>query len=143
MANDDGGLADVLAAFDRVIAASREAAMTSLIGGANEVAALQRHLAPKDTGALADSINVTLPGQSTPAFSQPGGSRVAGPNEVIVTVGDHVVRYPHMVEFGTSKMEAEPFFWPPYRYLAPKIKRRVATRYKRAVRKAWSKWGGQ
>ncbi|MGB3536867.1 MAG: HK97-gp10 family putative phage morphogenesis protein [Mesorhizobium sp.] len=143
MANDDGGLADVLAAFDRVIAASREAAMTSLIGGANEVAALQRHLAPKDTGALADSIHVSMPGEATPAFSQPGGSRVAGPNEVIVTVGDHVVRYPHMVEFGTSKMEAEPFFWPPYRYLAPKIKRRVATRYKRAVRKAWSKWGGQ
>lgn len=141
MANDDGGLADVLAAFDRVIEASRESTMTSLIDGANEVAAMQKLIAPKDTGALADSINVTLPGQSTPPFSQPGGMRVAGPNEVIVTAGDDEARYPHIIEFGSVKMEAEPFFWPPYRYLAPKIKRRVAARYKRAVRKAWQKWG--
>lgn len=99
--------------------------------GAHEIAAMQKQLAPEDTGALAASIVVTQPGGTTPPYSQPGGERQAGPFEAIVTAGNSEVRYPHLVEFGTQKASAQPFFWPSFRLL----RKRVTNRIKRAVGK--------
>lgn len=86
----------------------------------------------RDTGALIDSIVMTPGGQSTPPYSQPGGSRVVPENAVAITAGNSETRYPHLVEYGTSKAHAQPFFWPAYRLL----KRRIANRTKRAISKA-------
>lgn len=133
------GLKETLAAMDRVKQAAKEAAMERLIKGAEEVAELQRQLAPKDEGDLADSIAVTLPGQSTPPHSQPGGSRVAGENEVLVTAGNSGVRYPHHVEHGTVKMEARPFFFTGYRLLADKVKRQTAAAFGRTAKREWNR----
>ncbi len=133
------GLKETLAAMERVKQAAKEAAMKRLIKGAEDVAAAQKQLAPKDTGALAESIAVTLPGQSTPPYSQPGGQRVARDNEVIVTAGNEEVRYPHFPEHGTSKMEAEPYFFPPYRAMRTKIRRAVASDFGRTARKEWGR----
>ncbi len=133
------GLKETLAAMERVKQAAKEAAMKRLIKGAEEVAAAQKQLAPEDTGALADSIAVTMPGQSTPPYSQPGGQRVARDNEVIVTAGNSEVRYPHFLEHGTSKMEAEPYFFPPYRAMRTKIRRAVASDFGRTARKEWGR----
>ena len=54
----------------------RAAINPSLEKSANEFAAMARYLAEpsKKTGALIDSIAITGPGETTPAFSQPGGS---------------------------------------------------------------------
>ena len=133
------GLKKTLAAMERVKQAAKEAAMQRLIKGAGDVAAAQRQLAPEDTGALADSITVTLPGQSTPPYSQPGGNRVASENQVIVTAGNAEVRYAHLVEHGTSKTEAQPFFFPAYRLYRDRVKRSVASAFGRAARKEWSR----
>jgi len=112
--------------------AVRQAVQPSLIQSGEELAQRMRHLAPEDTGALKDSIEVTPPGQSTPAYSQPGGSTVAHDNQVLVTAGNSDVRYPHLVEYGTADAPAQPFFWPAFRL----TKKRIANRVKRAVRKA-------
>jgi HK97 gp10 family phage protein len=106
-----------------------------------ELAGTMRQLAEpsRDTGALIESITVTAPGQSTPAYSQPGGSRVAGELEVLVTAGDQDVRYAHLVEFGTSKSEAQPFFWPAFRLLQKRIKNRTRRAIGKAVRDGWNK----
>ena len=112
--------------------AVRQAVQPTLIQSGEELAQRMRHLAPEDTGALKDSIEVTPPGQSTPAYSQPGGSTVARDNEVLVTAGNSDVRYPHLVEYGTADAPAQPFFWPAYRL----AKKRIANRVKRAIRKA-------
>jgi Bacteriophage HK97-gp10, putative tail-component len=133
------GLKETLAAMERVKRAGIEAAMKRLIQGAEDVAAMQKQLVPVDEGDLRDSITVTLPGQSTPAHSQPGGSRVAGENEVIVTAGSSDVRYPHLVEHGWSEAKAQPYFFPPYRALAPKVKRSTASAFGRAARKEWNR----
>jgi HK97 gp10 family phage protein len=98
----------------------------------DELVQTMRQLAPEDTGALKVSIVATLPGQSTPAYSQPGGSTVAGENQVLVTAGNTDVRYPHLQEYGTEHAPAQPFFWPAYRLK----KKRLAGRIKRAVGKA-------
>lgn len=138
MANDNG-LASTLSAIDRAKRAPREKIVPALKKSGEELAAAQRVLVPKDTGALAESIAVTMPGESTPPYSQPGGSRVAGGTEVIVTAGNSDVRYAHLVEFGTSHSEADPFFWPAFRLLRKRLQNRVNRAAKKAVKEGWGK----
>jgi HK97 gp10 family phage protein len=104
---------------------------------ARDLTVTMRVLAPRDTGALEDSIEVTYPGQSTPPYSQPGGSRVAGETEVLITAGNEDVRYPHLVEYGTSEAEAQPFFWPAWRLTRKKIRDRNARKFRKALKDAW------
>lgn len=104
-----------------ILAALRPA----LVRSAEEVAANMRALAPKDSGDLAASITVTAPGETTPAYAAEGGKRTAGPNQALVTVGDEHVRYAHMLEFGTVKMEAQEFLRPAWRIARPRILNRV------------------
>lgn len=141
MANKSGnGLAETMAAFDRIARAPREAVLPALIKSGNELAAAQKVLAEtsRDTGALIDSIEVTAPGQHTPPFSPPGGSRVAGETEVLVTVGNEDVRYAHLVEYGTANAEAQPFFWPALRLLRKRLQNRINRAAKKAVKDAWN-----
>jgi HK97 gp10 family phage protein len=133
------GLKETLAAMERVKRVAKEAAMQRLIKGAQEVADAARQLAPEDEGDLKASIVVTEPGQTTPPHSQPGGSRAAGENEVLVTAGNSDVRYPHHVEHGTVKMEAQPYFFPAYRLLRDKVRRSTAAAFGRAARKEWNR----
>lgn len=139
MARDtDNGLASTLEAFERARKAAREAVMPALIKSANEIADGQRAMVPVDSGELKESITVTPPGQSTPPYSQPGGSRVASEAEVIVTAGNEAVRYPHLVEFGTAHSEAHPYFWPVYWLLQKRIQARTNRTVKKAIREAWT-----
>lgn len=137
MAGNDG-LDDLMKAFDRAKAVPRQQIVKALLASGNELADAQKHLAPKDTHALANSIAVTGPGQSTPPYSQPGGSRVAGETEVIVTAGDAETRYVHLVEYGTSRTEAQPFFWPALRLLRKRLQQRIDRAGRKAVRDAWN-----
>jgi HK97 gp10 family phage protein len=142
MANkNDNGLASTLAAIDRIKRAPREAIVPALLKSGNELAQHQKALAEtsRDTGALIDSIAVTAPGHSTPAYSQPGGSRVASDTEVIVSVGNTDVRYAHLVEYGTSDTDAQPFFWPAFRLLRTRLQNRINRAAKKAVKDAWNK----
>ena len=141
MANkSDNGLTETMAAFDRITRAPREAVLPALIKSGEELAAAQKALAEtsRDTGALIDSIEVTAPGQHTPPFSQPGGSRVAGETEVLVTVGNEDVRYAHLVEYGTANAEAQPFFWPALRLLRKRLQNRINRAAKKAVKDSWN-----
>jgi HK97 gp10 family phage protein len=138
--NQSNGLDRTLAAMDRVKRAPREMITKALLTTANEVASAQRHLAEssRDTGALIDSITVTPPGHSTPPYSQPGGSRVAGELEVIITAGNSDVRYAHLVEYGTAKSEAKPFFWLALRLLRKRAENRINRAARKAVKDAWN-----
>lgn len=118
--------------LDAIPKAVKKAVEPALRQSGEELVSAIRHLAPVDTGDLRDSIVYTMPGNSTPAYSQPGGSTVAGENQVLVTVGDHEVRYPHLVEYGTADAPAQPYFWPAFRLK----KKKLANRIKRAIRKA-------
>lgn len=135
----DNGLKKLRARLDAVKLAGREAAMQALIKGAHQIADRQRQLAPEDEGDLKDSITVTEPGQTTPPHSQPGGNRVVGEDEVVVTAGNSDVRYPHHVEHGTVKMEAQPYFGVGYRMERDRVKRNAAAAFRRAAKKEWGK----
>ncbi len=117
----------------------RKAVEPALIKSGEELKERMQHLAPEDSGALRDSIVVTAPGQSTPPYSQPGGSRVAAENQVLVTAGNTDVRYPHLQEYGTVHSPAQPFFWPAYRLTKKRIQNRVKRAISKAVKDGWNK----
>lgn len=117
--------------------AVKKAVQPALLKSGTELASAMRTLAPEDTGALKKSIAVTSPGHATPPHSQPGGSRIAGENEVLVTAGNNGVRYAHLVEHGTAKAKAHPFFWPAFRLLRKRIQNRTKRAIGKAVRENW------
>lgn len=104
-----------------------EALRPALMLSGNEVATAAKTFAEasRDTGALIDSIAVTGPGETTPAYAEGGGKRTAGPNQVLVTVGNEDMRHGHFIEFGTVKQEPQPFLRPSFRTVKPRIERRV------------------
>lgn len=138
MAND-GGLKRFQERMRAIPKAVREGVKPALMKSAEEMAASMRLLAPEDEGDLKESIAVTGPGEKTPPYSQPGGSRVVPENAAAITAGNSDVRYPHLVEYGTSQTPAQGFFWPGYRT----NKKRAGNRIKRAMSKAVKdNWGG-
>lgn len=114
----------------------------AVLKGAREVADAQRLLVPVDTGDLRDSIHVTPAGQTSPAYSQPGGAEVVGPLSARVTAGNSDVRYAHLVEYGTGPRDghpgtpAQPFFWPGYRLSRQRVTSRIKREISKAIRRA-------
>lgn len=144
------GLRQLNRKLKAIPASARAKARDAVVLGAGEVAAMQKSLAPVDDGDLRDSIHVTLPGQTTPPYSQPGGQRTAGPEQAIITAGNTKVRYAHIVEFGSAPHEqggmfkgtqhpgtaAQPFFWPAYRALRKRVRGRITRSINKAIRDA-------
>lgn len=141
--SSDGGIGRLQRRLAAIPGVVRKAVKPALMKQGNAMAATMRQLAPDDpaTGEpdLKTSIEVTGPGEQTPAYSQPGGSMTVPENAVAITVGNTDVRYPHLVEYGTLETPAQPFFWPTVRFHRKKteasIKRAVGT----AVRKNWGR----
>ena len=147
------GLDKFNARMKRIPVAARKAAIASVIEGAEEVAGLQKRLAPVDQGDLRDSIHVTPPGQSTPPYSQPSGQRVAKPTEAIITAGNTKVRTAHLVEFGTAPhinggwaagtqnpgTKPSPFFFPAWRALRRRVRSRVSRNITKAIKSEFKK----
>ena len=96
----------------------RDAVKPQLASSSAELAAEMQRLAPKDSGALAASIKV-VPGKTEGTFA--------------VEAGGPTAPYALMVEFGTSKAHAQPFFVPAYRALRQKIINDAQRAAKRAV----------
>lgn len=142
MAND-GGIGRLQKRLAAIPANVRAAALPSVLKQAEAMAGTMRTLAPDDPATsapdLKSSIRVTPAGQQTPAYSQPGGSMVVPENAVAITVGGEDVRYPHLLEYGTTKMQAQAFFWPAVRLHQARAKKAIKSAIGRAVRKNWGK----
>jgi len=135
--------------------AAKDAGRAAVVQGANEIAGLQQNLVPYDDGDLHDSIHVTLPGQTTPPYSQPGGQTTARDEQAIVTAGNTKVRYAHLVEFGAKAhvaggmfegalipaTTAQPFFWPAYRALRTRVRGRITRNINKAIKTAATSGG--
>jgi HK97 gp10 family phage protein len=130
----NSGLASLNRRLKAIPAAVKEAVQPALGKAGEDLAADMRRLAEasRDSGELIESITVTPAGQRTPPYSQPGGEQVVPENAVMVTAGNTKVRYAHLVEYGTTAAEAQPFFWPAVRL----NRKKVTGRIKRAVSKA-------
>lgn len=133
---DDGGISSFQRRMRAIPKAARAATQVVLVKQADAMADTMRGLAPVDEGDLRTSIAVTEPGQATPPYSQPGGATVIPENMAAVTVGNTNVRYPHLVEYGTTKAAAQPFFWPAFRLHRAKALRAIKRGIGKAIREA-------
>lgn len=124
-------------AFADMPDAVREETRKAVVKSAEELARHQRALAPVDQGDLKESIVATGPGETTPPYSQPGGGRVVPEYAAVVTAGNSDVRYPHLVEYGTVKAPAQPYFWPAYRSLRKRLTSRITRAGRKGIRKEW------
>jgi HK97 gp10 family phage protein len=106
------GLASFQKRMVAIPLAARKSVGPALLRAADIVADTMRSLAPVDEGDLRASIAITGPGEATPPYSQPGGSAIVPELNAAITVGNSDVRYPHLLEYGTSDTAAQPFFWP-------------------------------
>jgi HK97 gp10 family phage protein len=141
--SDDGGITRLRNRLRAIPSKVKGAVQPALLKQANAMADTMRTLAPDDpaTGEpdLVTSIEVTPAGQSTPPYSQPGGKRLVPENAVAITVGNDMVRYPHLVEYGSKKAPAQPFFWPAFRLHQKKATAAIKRAVGKAVRENWGK----
>lgn len=127
---------------------------------ANESAAdmvmVAKNFVAVDTGGLRDSIAATKGGDTTPPYSQPGGSMTVPNGAAMVTAGDTENRVAHLVEYGTAPHKnggifagtehpgtaPQPFFWPAYRIVRPRHQRRANKALRDAIKKVGSTGDG-
>lgn len=144
---DDGGISRLQKRLAAIPKQVKAAALPAVMKQAEAMATTMRQFAEphRDSGDLIDSIEVTPAGQSTPPYSQPGGSLVVPENTAAVTVGNEDVRYPHLLEYGHhngfegSLVPPHPFFWPAVRLHNKKAKQAIKRAVGTAVRKNWGK----
>lgn len=136
MAKYDAGLRKLNERFKKLPGIARERLMAATKEAADEMANEMRRIAPEDTGKLKESIAVTGPGETTPAHSQPGGSTTVPDGMYYITAGNNGVRYAHLVEWGTEKTEAQPFFFPVIRSMRKKVKSKLRREARKAVKES-------
>jgi len=139
------GLGRLLARMELIPQRAIEAARKSLEASADDVVAMMRRLAPKDSGALARSINWTwgdAPAGALVLGSVKGGrgaGRAFATMTITIYAGGNGIGadafYARFQEFGTRKMAANPFFFPAYRAR----RKAISAKLTRDVRKAIAK----
>lgn len=138
MAND-GGIGRLNRRLAAIPGQVREAAQKAVVRQANTMAKAMKAKVPIDTGKLRDSIVVTHPDARTPPYSQPGGSVIVPEMTAAITAGNKDVRYAHLVEYGTAKAHAQPYFWPSVRERNKPAQKAIKSAISRAVKKNWGK----
>lgn len=110
---------------------------------ATELVAMMKRLAPKESGALANSIGWTW--GNAPKGSVTLGSVAASEGSSLrITVyagaagkkADGGTFYARFQEFGTKNMPANPFFFPAYRSKRRKIRGALSRAVKRGIKNA-------
>jgi HK97 gp10 family phage protein len=140
VSNDDE-IARLQKRHDAIVKAVAEIPASALGAAAADLVEEMKHKAPtlhastreRQPGELRDSIVATPAGQTTP-----NGQSVS-PDSVVISAGSDQVPYGEYVEFGTSKMHAEPFFFPAIRQMALRTKLTITGAFKKAVDDAWAK----
>ncbi|WP_075214461.1 HK97-gp10 family putative phage morphogenesis protein [Mongoliimonas terrestris] len=131
-------LARLSAKLDRIPQRVREALEPALLKSADEIASAMRRVAPEDEGDLIESITVTPPGSTTPPNAM-GGAQLVPEGAVAVTAGNTAVRYAHLQEFGTERMDPNAYFFPTYRLYRIRAARRITRAMRKAIKEEFNK----
>ncbi|MFC3163061.1 HK97-gp10 family putative phage morphogenesis protein [Ciceribacter thiooxidans] len=129
---------------ERVLARVREA----MEQAAEEAVDVIRSLAPEDSGALKDSIGWTWGDAPKGSIALLTSKRTAGGMRITIYAGGGDAFYARFVEFGTSPhvnkgkfagtqnpgMAAQPFFFPGWRMVRRKAKRRMTGAIRKAIK---------
>ena len=138
MSNDDE-IARLQKRHDAIIKAMVEIPASALGAAAADLVEEMKRQAPslhaatreRQPSELRDSIVATPAGQTTP-----NGNSVAT-DSVVISAGSDAVPFASYVEFGTSKMHAEPFFYPAIRQMALRTRLTITRAFRKAIDGAW------
>lgn len=137
----------------KIQGAPRAKLREALAKSAEELTAMQKRLAPRDSGDLQESIGFTF-GKYTADNANVRGVSTAGGGDpdlsVTVHAGNAKAYYAAFIEFGTAPHKQgglfegtdhpgtspQPFFYPPYRALRKRIKGRVTRAGRKAIKDA-------
>ncbi|WP_310419833.1 HK97-gp10 family putative phage morphogenesis protein [Mycoplana sp. BE70] len=117
---------------------------------ANEAVALMKSLAPRDSGALVDSVGWTWGDAPKGAMAIASSKANAGNLRITIYAGGGDAFYARFVEFGTSAhvnkgkfagsknpgAPAQPFFYPGWRIVRKRVKGKVTRAIKKAAKEA-------
>ena len=96
----------------------------AMAASADEIVALAKSLAPRDTGALANSVGWRW--GKAPEGSVELASAGSGDFRITVYAGDSEAFYVRWVEFGRPGVEARGFLFPAYRTLLKRARSRIS-----------------
>lgn len=103
---------------------------------------MQMRSVPVDQGDLKESMRYQMGAASVRVKADKTLNKVGDPElTAYVIAGSKKAFYAQWVEFGTKTMKARPFFYPSWRALRPRIKRRIAVA-SRAAAKEVARSGG-
>ena len=131
---DDGGLARLQRRLKAIPQQVRDEMNVVLDKQAHELAATMKQLAPQEDGDLRESIQVEASPTYLARAVVAGGAKTTRP---VREGADASYDYAFAQELGTTKMPANPFFYPAVRLLNKRIKRRIKAAAARAVKKNW------
>lgn len=114
------GLDRLKAKIMRLAPETKKEMLAALNKGADEMVAMAKRLVPVDDGVLRDSIR-----------KEPGRHELA----VTVQAGGEEAFYARWQEFGTPTQPAQAFFFPSYRSLRDRARRRNRTAAGKAAKK--------
>ena len=152
------GMTGLQARFRALPVEVRRAVRAEMERIAAEIVAQMRRLAPRDTGRLAQSIGWTWGSPPDGSIAVTSIDGAVG-DKLTIYAGGEATRevyvppkvegriyqpgaggttdYAVWQEFGTVKMQANPFFWPSIRAARRSINRRLNAAAVKAARKAW------
>lgn len=131
----NNGLAALQRKLDAIPKAAKRAVEQSMEKSAQEIVDLAKRLCPTDSGALRDSIGWTW--AAAPEGSMVLASTKGAVLRITIYAGSDEAFYARWIEFGTSEMEAHPFFFPAYRMLQKRAKGRTNRAITKAVKDVW------
>lgn len=141
------GLAKLQRKLDRLPEAAKAHIRTKMGESADEIVAMMKSLAPvlkepdkrRRAGALRDSIGWTWGKKPKYAISLGSiKSTLAGDLTITIYAGNNEVRYAHLLEWGTVKMPAQPFFYVSWRANRKSARRNVRKAVRDAARQVAS-----
>ncbi|MEM7729848.1 MAG: HK97-gp10 family putative phage morphogenesis protein [Pseudomonadota bacterium] len=120
--------------LQRMKTLARDGVRKALATSADEMVGMMKRLAPVDSGTLRDSIGWTW--GDAPEGSFAIASATSGEFTITIYAGSKEAWYAFLVEYGTVKTPAQPFFLASYRANRKRASRRVARAVGKAAREA-------
>lgn len=138
------GLAKFEARWKRIPKKAVENVRLAMEKSATEIVEEMRARAPRDSGALADSIGWTWGEAPAGSFTigTVGGREFSSLRITIFAgtrnkgLGDQDAFYARFQEFGTINMFANPFFFPVWRARRKRVRQRVSRAISKAIRES-------
>lgn len=134
---DDGGLGEILKAFNDLPDEIVKEVRPAIEKGADEMVARMKYLAPEADGDLQASIRKEPGPHQLAVTVTAGGPLTTKPVRNSEKGNAPEFDYSLAQEYGTADHPAQPFFWPTVNTTKKRVRRRIDRAIRKAIDKVW------